>query len=79
MAKNFKPRKTTEERSNEVIEKITANLHEEKQDDTVIEKVGFSIKLPRHIYDRLSNEKKRTGMSRAAIILKALDLYWEDS
>lgn len=79
MAKNFKPRKTTEERSNAAIEEITANLHEEKQDDATTEKVGFSIKLPRHIYDRLSNEKKRTGMSRAAIILKALDLYWEES
>lgn len=79
MAKNFKPRKTTEERSNAAIEQITANLHEEKQADATTEKVGFSIKLPRHIYDRLSNEKKRTGMSRAAIILKALDLYWEES
>lgn len=79
MAKNFKPRKTTEERSNATIEEITENLHNEKQEEVAAEKVGFSIKLPRHIYDRLSSEKKRTGMSRAAIILKALDLYWEDS
>ena len=75
MAKRFQPRKTTEERSNAMIEKVTANLHEEKE-EMPSEKVGFSIKLPRHIYDKLTSEKKRTGMSRAAIILNALDLYW---
>jgi len=75
MAKNFKTRKTTAERSNSKIEEITATLHEEKQ-ESLTEKVGFSIKLPRHIYDRLTSEKKRTGMSRAAIILQALDKYW---
>lgn len=78
MAKKLTPRKTTTERTNAKIEEITANLHEEKE-ETLTEKVGFSIKLPRHIYDRLTSEKKRTGMSRAAIILKALDKYWSES
>ena len=77
MAKKFNPRKTTTDRSNAKIAEITANLHEEKQ-EALLEKVGFSIKLPRHIYDRLTSEKKRTGMSRAAIILQALDNYWGD-
>ena len=77
MAKNFSPRKTTTERSNAKIEQITANLHDAKEEE-VIEKVGFSIKLPRHIYNRLTSEKKRTGMSRAAIILQALDRYWAE-
>ena len=77
MAKNFTPRKTTTERSNSKIEEITANLHEEKE-EVANEKVGFSIKLPRHIYDKLTSEKKRTGMSRAAIILQALDRYWSE-
>lgn len=79
MAKNFKPRKTTEERSNSKIEQVTAELHEAKQESTALEKVGFSIKLPRHIYEKLSSEKQRTGMSRASIILKALDLYWAEN
>ncbi|MEO0873213.1 MAG: hypothetical protein AAFY48_01270 [Bacteroidota bacterium] len=78
MAKSFTPRKTTEERVNNKIEEITADLHESKQETTAIEKVGFSIKLPRHIYEKLSSEKQRTGMSRASIILKALDLYWRE-
>lgn len=77
MAKNFTPRKTTTERSNSKIEEITSSLHEEKE-ETTSEKVGFSIKLPRHIYDKLTSEKKRTGMSRAAIILQALDRYWSE-
>ena len=78
MAKKLTPRKTTSDRSNSKIEEITADLHEEKQ-EAAQEKVGFSIKLPRRIYDKLTSEKKRTGMSRAAIILKALDEYWTDN
>lgn len=77
MAKKLTPRKSTTDR-NAKIEEITSNLHEEKA-DAASEKVGFSIKLPRHIYNRLTSEKKRTGMSRAAIILKALDKYWTDN
>ena len=41
MAKNFKPRKTTEERSNATIEEITENLHNEKQEEVAAEKVGL--------------------------------------
>ena len=78
MAKRLNQRKTTKERSNSKIEEVTAKLHEEKEEAIVSEKVGFSIKLPRHIYDRLTSEKKRTGMSRASIILKALDKYWNE-
>ena len=78
MAKRLTPRKTSADRSNSKIEEITADLHDEKQ-EAAQEKVGFSIKLPRDIYDKLTSEKRRTGMSRAAIILKALDDYWSEN
>lgn len=77
MAKKLTPRKTTTERTNAKIEEVTTDMHEEKK-KVASEKVGFSIKLPRHIYNKLTSEKNRTGMSRAAIILQALDNYWSE-
>ena len=39
-------------------------------------RVSFNVRMPEHLYDKLSSEKARTGMSRASIIYQALDLYF---
>lgn len=39
-------------------------------------RVSFNVRMPEHLYDKLSSEKTRTGMSRASIIYQALDLYF---
>ena len=76
MTKKLEPRKGSAVRTNEKIEATTSELHkvESRYSD---EKVSFSIKLPQHVYDRLMEEKRRTGVSCAGIILRVLDEYFK--
>lgn len=67
MAKNQKFSKSTPEED---------KAKEEQKPAAKKERVSYNLRMPSHIYDQLTKEKERTGMSRAAIIYQALAQYF---
>ena len=84
MAKKFTKKPINEERLKRA-EKVTEELHQEKEPalpkvekkDTK-RRVSFNLRMPGHIYDQLSQESERTGMSRASIVYRALAKFFDE-
>ncbi len=82
MAKKFTKRTPGEDKIKKA-EEFAQELHNkntEKETPPPVkkERISFNLRMPSHIYDQLTDEKERTGMSRAAIIYQALSRYFSN-
>lgn len=83
MAKKFTKKPLSEEKIKRAVE-VTEQLHKEeitpapkKESKPSQKRVSFNVRMPEHIYNSLSAESERTGISKSSIVYRALINFLE--